>query len=141
MSSSRSELVSHLVRMSVRVQGVFFSLKVLMVFQESFKCISRISKIFQGSLICVSMCFKEVSRLFHEFFKDVSRVFQGCFKGISSMVQYSKIVTRVFLGILKGSFQGALSQFIWISMGIRGEGIKKFYSDLANQLFSFLLLH
>ena len=97
MSSSRSDVVTH----SIRVLVCSCVTKEFCVVKRPFLCnynsmcrVKKVPKVFQGSLRMfqgsfkdVSTkfpgCFKEVSRVFQESFKNVSRKFQGRFKKVS----------------------------------------------------------
>ena len=67
MSSSRSDVVTHFVSLSV-TKEFFFKLKRY----------NGVSRKFKG-------CFKEVLRMFHASFKNMK--FQGCFKKVSGVFQ------------------------------------------------------
>ena len=68
MSSSRSDVITQLVRSSVRHDGVFFRLKS-----------------YNGVLRKLKGRFHQVSRMFHARFID--KMFQGCFKKVSGVFQ------------------------------------------------------
>ena len=68
MSSSRSDVVTQFVRLSIRHEDVFLLLKNY----------NGVSRKFKG-------CFNEVLRIFHASFKD--RKFLGCFKKVSGIFQ------------------------------------------------------
>ena len=88
MSSSKSDVVTHSVCLSIRNQGV------ARVFQESFKDVSTKIK---GN-------FREVSEV---FFKDDSRKIGGCFNGVLIGLQGClKKVEWVFQGCSKKVFKG-----------------------------------
>ena len=69
---------------------------ILRVFQESFKCVSRVFKEYKevSKVEHVSRGFKEglkeVSRVFFAYFTCVSRVFHRCFKEISLFLSLFK---------------------------------------------------
>ena len=110
MSSSRSDVVTQLFRVSV-FSFLFFlsvSLKFLLVL-KSFNGISRLFKVclkFQGSFRDVSRklgCLQKVLRVFPGSLKGVSRKFQECYKKVS----------RVFRGSFR-KYQGCFKKVSWV---------------------------
>ena len=77
MSSSKSDVVTHSVCLSIRNQGVARKFKGCLKYKECFKKVSRMFHVsFKG-------CLQKVSMVFQVNFKGDSRKFQGCCKEVS----------------------------------------------------------
>ena len=103
MSSSRSDVVTHSISLSVRKQGVFSKPKE---FQESLKDVSSFKEVswaFQQNFNEVLRVFQEsnyklVLKVFERVCQEVLMVFQ-VFKGVSRKFQVSRVVKESFKGI------------------------------------------
>ena len=100
MSSSRSDVVTHSVRVFVCscVTNEFCVVKRPFLCNYNSMCrVKKVPKVFQGSLRMFQGSFKEVSRTFQESFNDVSMKFQGRFKKVSMVFRGCfKEVWKVF---------------------------------------------
>ena len=112
MSSSRSDVVTQFVRMSVRISVCpFFSFSVLGVSSAFFlvlKWFNRVSRKFKGCLK-FQWCFKDVLRKFlgclqkvSRVFKEVKKVFCESFTSVLRMIQGNfKFFFRNYEGCFK----------------------------------------